>query len=461
MTNYRYTLKTLCLDITRRCNLSCDFCARGPAQKKTMSKEIIDGALDQLTDVYVGEIRLSGGEPFLEPELIDYTVNGIIERNIKVACISIFTNGTVYDNKQIDDALIKAAVYLKNLKAAKTAPSGAIQVIKFYNVFGDVKIILSDYQHDNADCIEFAKAHYKSLNPNIGCAVQTDAFLGSDLTIELCGSAIDNATKLFPKKMKFKDVPLAFDNEYSFIYDARYDVWPHEPPHVSEIITISSDGTVTPGCIPAYHDIDDNAEFNILTGDLFEYLDDFCWRHPATRGMNHIRQKVKAVKILREKGIEVECDFGLQMFDDLINSYEAIHQILHTKLPQMPRLFIDVVSLTQLVGELEKNGAPVDKDFIDIIAYGYNAEIINNLLTEAGRKKLINDYATYYLTLPQRMSMSTNNDIADKAMALISALFSSAGNSNKIRPGSPQYFQQGAQRLGALMTLAKVLNGWN
>lgn len=458
--NNRYTMNTLCLDITRACNLSCAFCARGPAQNKDMSKEIVDATLDQLQDVFIREIRLSGGEPLLCPDMIEYIISGIIKRNLQVAYISIFTNATIHNNPQIDKALIDAADYLAKTKAEESAPTGAKQVLPLYVMHGDVRIILSDYQHDNADCLQEAKEHYSNLNPNIGCAIQTEAFIWEDQMIDLCGSAIDNATQLFPNKIKFADVPPAFDNEFSFIHDARYDVWPHEPPHVSEIITISTDGTVTPGCIPAYDDIDTNAEFNIKDGDLYSYLDDFCWRHPATKGMNHMRQKIKATRLLREKGIEVECNFGLQVFEDLINHYEAIHQILHTKLPKMPRLLIDVVSLVQLVNELDKNGVPIEADLIEIIAYGYNNEIIKALLTEKGRKKLVDEYLTYYLTLPQRIDISSKMDIADNSLKLIKSLVTNAGNKSKIRPGSPQYFENEAQRLGGLLTLAKVLNGW-
>lgn len=48
----------LSVEVTRRCNMNCDFCARGKAQSLDISKEIIDKTLDEvskITGLYNGE----------------------------------------------------------------------------------------------------------------------------------------------------------------------------------------------------------------------------------------------------------------------------------------------------------------------------------------------------------------------------------------------------------------------
>lgn len=92
----------LCFDrmgfeITRQCNLQCAHCARGEAQDKVIKKEYIDRVLDQIE--CVGDINLTGGEPGLYPELIEYVVDGIIRRGIKVQHFQMTTNGTIRDER--------------------------------------------------------------------------------------------------------------------------------------------------------------------------------------------------------------------------------------------------------------------------------------------------------------------------------------------------------------------------
>ena len=55
---------------------------RGDAQDLTISKEVIDKCLDNVAWVY--SVILTGGEPFLEPDIIDYLFDGIIRRKIKI-----------------------------------------------------------------------------------------------------------------------------------------------------------------------------------------------------------------------------------------------------------------------------------------------------------------------------------------------------------------------------------------
>lgn len=48
----------LSIEMTRRCNMNCDFCARGQAQNVDITHEIIDKTLDEMKDV---KSRLANG----------------------------------------------------------------------------------------------------------------------------------------------------------------------------------------------------------------------------------------------------------------------------------------------------------------------------------------------------------------------------------------------------------------
>ena len=78
--------------MTRRCNLKCKFCAKGEPQDIDISKSIIDKTLDEMQGVFINSLRVSGGEPLLVPELIEYLFDKIIEKHILINYIVIFTN---------------------------------------------------------------------------------------------------------------------------------------------------------------------------------------------------------------------------------------------------------------------------------------------------------------------------------------------------------------------------------
>ena len=66
----KMNLKHMMLEITRECNLKCVHCMRGDAQNVTITPEIIDKMLDNINSIE--HLTLTGGEPFLHPEMIEY-----------------------------------------------------------------------------------------------------------------------------------------------------------------------------------------------------------------------------------------------------------------------------------------------------------------------------------------------------------------------------------------------------
>ena len=87
-------------ETTRRCNLRCAHCMRGESQNINMTKEMIDAFFNTQSRGYIlkaiHHICFSGGEPTLNPVLIIYTINKIIEEDIPVYNISMTTNGQLF-----------------------------------------------------------------------------------------------------------------------------------------------------------------------------------------------------------------------------------------------------------------------------------------------------------------------------------------------------------------------------
>lgn len=111
----KIVLLELVFEITRKCNLRCDgFCMRGNSQKMTLSKETIDKIFNNTAyDItYIHNLVLSGGEPTLEPNIISYLINTIINKNIDVNQIRLVSNGQIF-SQQIIDSFQKLDNYMK------------------------------------------------------------------------------------------------------------------------------------------------------------------------------------------------------------------------------------------------------------------------------------------------------------------------------------------------------------
>lgn len=82
---------TLCLEITRRCNMACPHCLRGEAQALDITHEIIDRALENTSEI--SSIVFTGGEPTLNIEAIRYTLDKCEDEGIFVNSFYVVTNG--------------------------------------------------------------------------------------------------------------------------------------------------------------------------------------------------------------------------------------------------------------------------------------------------------------------------------------------------------------------------------
>lgn len=97
------SLGTLLLEVTRRCNMTCEHCLRGAAQPVNMRKEFIDKLFSQLE--YISELTFTGGEPSLYPDIIEYTLESAKRHKVEVGSFFIVTNG-----KQITEEFVIACL---------------------------------------------------------------------------------------------------------------------------------------------------------------------------------------------------------------------------------------------------------------------------------------------------------------------------------------------------------------
>lgn len=101
----KLSISDLIIESTRRCNMACDHCLRGKAEKLNMSKNIQETFLSQVESI--STITFTGGEPSLYPQAINDFIDICEDKNIYVDGFYIATNA-----KQASDEFISAILRL-------------------------------------------------------------------------------------------------------------------------------------------------------------------------------------------------------------------------------------------------------------------------------------------------------------------------------------------------------------
>lgn len=86
------TLDTLIIEVTRKCNMQCDHCLRGEAQRSNIDHSYITSLLENVS--YISSLTFSGGEPSLNVKAIQFTLQELVRLNIPVNNFYIVTNGS-------------------------------------------------------------------------------------------------------------------------------------------------------------------------------------------------------------------------------------------------------------------------------------------------------------------------------------------------------------------------------
>ncbi len=92
----KYSLDSLVIECTRRCNMNCDHCARGEPENMDMSPFIVDKLFKHIESI--STLTLSGGEPSLVPRLLMQIIKKAKENNVYIGSFYIATNAKTVTN---------------------------------------------------------------------------------------------------------------------------------------------------------------------------------------------------------------------------------------------------------------------------------------------------------------------------------------------------------------------------
>lgn len=107
-------IRSVAIELTRRCNQSCKHCLRGNAQDIDIEKDYIDLLFAE--DIIIQNLILSGGEPTLCENLIVYVIDKIINEHKSILSIYMATNGLICSDKVLSSFSRYREYVAQNLK---------------------------------------------------------------------------------------------------------------------------------------------------------------------------------------------------------------------------------------------------------------------------------------------------------------------------------------------------------
>lgn len=148
----KITFETVMIELTRRCNMRCGHCFRGEAQNVDINCKHIDALLEQ-TEM-IGELVLTGGEPTLNMDAMEYLLDRLCERGIPVLKFQLLTNGLIYSERFIE--IMKG--FSEVVEISRRVGFGG----KYPDITENFIIGISmDRYHELSDIVETHYAQYK------------------------------------------------------------------------------------------------------------------------------------------------------------------------------------------------------------------------------------------------------------------------------------------------------------
>lgn len=116
------------IEATRKCNMNCDHCLRGKQENIEQTKENIDILFSKVS--YISCLMFTGGEPSLNPSIIEYCIESAKRNNVDIANFWLATNG-----KEIKEDFIVACLRLYAYCTDRETTGVMLSVDRFHDVY--------------------------------------------------------------------------------------------------------------------------------------------------------------------------------------------------------------------------------------------------------------------------------------------------------------------------------------
>jgi organic radical activating enzyme len=162
-------LNSVDIPITMRCSLRCRDCANLMQYFKTPEHadfNILSQSIKKLFETleYIFEVRVLGGEPFVNPELYKY-IDLIDKYSSKYTLLTIFTNGTIIPDQKTLDRLNNSKIILKisEYKNSRQKIPELINICEKNKIFSQIDNILEWQDCSKLHCYKRTKTENMTM----------------------------------------------------------------------------------------------------------------------------------------------------------------------------------------------------------------------------------------------------------------------------------------------------------
>ena len=337
----KFKFAYLGLEITRKCNLKCAHCIRGDAQHLSMSTAVIDKILDSSAGIRT--ILFTGGEPFLEPDLIEYVVDQVIERDFECFSMVVITNGTIMNDN-------------------------GIRCVKAMNKFAEWS--RKKYPNLAKSGIEISNDHFHDKESSNACLKFYEHYVGEFLELGMHGEIetknIENVGRAVQTGVATED--------WKTIHALPRRIYINEFNAIGCMLKLSSKGNLYLWEYDSWEDIDKNSMGNIMQESLVKIFERNQWKELCCNEISKIGKNIN--KFYDEKEVQ----------EQIIETYKTFKNFryrMHIKYPYLD--YYEIYMLTSCLLEQETDG-----DWLKHVLRGYDKDIF----TPEFLQQAINDLIT-------------------------------------------------------------------
>lgn len=200
--------KDLCIEITRRCNMSCTHCMRGDIQNVDIDHRHIKSLLKHFQ--HIQHLNITGGEPSLNVKAIRYILKQLKLYNIHVYSIYIVTNGSL---SSISKEFIDICSELYEYQEEEDGYSHMLEMSddKFHNNQYHQKVIATLMQYpffglrNQAKEIFLFKEGRSTTgypNPVHGIYLTSENYVYGDIYLNAAGNVIGNGNLSYQRQQE-------------------------------------------------------------------------------------------------------------------------------------------------------------------------------------------------------------------------------------------------------------------
>lgn len=274
---------------------------RGDPQNVSITKEVVDATLDEIAAL--DRLFLTGGETFLEPEMIDYIVDGVIKRKIPVFRFGVVTNGII-KNPKIANSINKITQYIADNYADFIDK-------KQLRMIGKITVSCDDY-HDPVDIVDTMKFYRKYLNDH-SIIIREKQYKEDEIESIFFTGRAKNLTLKSNQRFRYKVAPFRL----SFMEDEN-----GKNMGIATAIQIGADGKILAGEDCSYEQQDKRNYGNVLEKHISTaFKDGLAFKEPFTE------YEADTYNVLYSKYVNREFteDLTKEIMEEYIYLYECIY----------------------------------------------------------------------------------------------------------------------------------------